>query len=129
MQIERWLDGYWVVNGNSLVRHLLAKCVRCRILRGKADNPKMAILPSDPLQPSLFTYCGVDLFGPFIIKERRSELKCYGVMCTFLNSREVHLESVSTIETDSFIMSLRSSLSLKELRKLTKFSEGRRPEN
>jgi len=45
----RLRDGYWVINGNSLVRHLLAKCVRCRILRGKADNPKMANLPSDPL--------------------------------------------------------------------------------
>ena len=25
-----------------------------------------------------FTYCGVDIIGPLIIKERRSELKRYG---------------------------------------------------
>ena len=27
-----------------------------------------------------FTYCGVDVFGPLTIKERRSEPKCYGAL-------------------------------------------------
>ena len=36
------------------------------------------------------TYCGIDLFGPFYIKEKRSELKRSGAMFVCLASRTVH---------------------------------------
>ena len=42
--------GFWVFNGNALVRHILYKCVRCRILRGKTEVQRMADLPGDRLQ-------------------------------------------------------------------------------
>ena len=100
--------GFWCINGNSLVRHLINKCVICRILRGKSEAPKMADLPADRLHEAPpFTYVGLDLFGPFLIKERRSELKRYGIIYTCLNSRACHLESVNSMDTDSFIMCLR----------------------
>ena len=100
--------GYWIINGNSLVRYILMKCVQCRILRGRSSTPKMADLPKDRLEPSPpFTYCGLDMFGPFIIRERRSDLKRYGIIFTCLNSRAVHLESVCSMDTDSFILCMR----------------------
>ena len=37
------------------------------------DLPKEREEPSPP-----FTYCGVDLFGPWYVKEGRKELKRYG---------------------------------------------------
>ena len=47
----------------------------------------MSELPSDRLQESsLFTYCGVNLFGPFTIKSYRKELKKYRVRFTCLCS-------------------------------------------
>lgn len=68
----------------------------------------MANLPKDRLEQSPpFPYCGLDMFGPFIIRERRSDLKRYGIIFTCLNSRAVHLESVSSMETDSFLLCLR----------------------
>jgi len=104
--------GFWCINGNSLVRHILHKCVTCRMLRGKSEAPKMADLPEDRLQEAPpFTYVGLDLFGPFLIKERRSELKRYGIIYTCLNSRACHLESVNSMDTDSFIMCLRRFIS------------------
>ena len=47
------------------------------------------------------------MFGPFTIKERKSTLKRYGIIFTCLCSRAVHLESVSSMDTDAFIQCLR----------------------
>ena len=47
------------------------------------------------------------MFGPFHIKERRTTLKCYGVLFTCLVSRAVHIEMTKTMVTDSFILALR----------------------
>ena len=66
--------GFWITNANTLVRSIINKCVCCRRLRGKTGEQKMADLPSDrTMEHPPFTYCGVDVFGPFIIKNRRKE--------------------------------------------------------
>ena len=67
--------GIWIVNANAIVRHLIHKCVICWKLRGKMGYQKMADLPQERCtEAAPFTYCGVDMFGPLIIKERRSGL-------------------------------------------------------
>ena len=49
---------------------VISKCVTCRRLRGSFQPQKMAYLPVDRLQPTPpFSFCAVDLFGPFLIKE------------------------------------------------------------
>ena len=47
------------------------------------------------------------MFGPFIIKQGRKELKWYVALFTCFASSAIHLESTSTLDTDSFIMALR----------------------
>ena len=75
--------GYWIIGGNSSVSRYISKCVTCRKLRGALEEQKMANLPEDRLEPAPpFTHCGVDYFGPFVIKEGRKELKRYGVLFT-----------------------------------------------
>ena len=54
-----------------------------------------------------FTYCGIDLLGPFVVKDGRKEVKRYGTLYTCLSSRAIHIEVVLSLSTDSFIMSLR----------------------
>ena len=56
---------------------------------------------------SLLTYCGADIFGPFMIKEGRKELKRYCAMVTCFASRVVHIKITISMETDSFILALR----------------------
>ena len=38
-----------------------------------------------------FTYCAIDMFGPFYFKEKRSELKRFGAMFVCLASGAVHI--------------------------------------
>ena len=54
-----------------------------------------------------FTYCGVDMFSTFIIKEGMKELKGYGEILTCFASRAVHVEITNSVELDSFILALR----------------------
>ena len=81
----------------------------------------MSDLPASRLEPAPpFSYTGVDLFGPYVIKEGRKEMKRYGVLYTCLASRAIHIETVNSLETDSFINSLQRFISrrgpVKEMR-------------
>ena len=49
-----------------------------------------------------FTYCVVHMFGPFKVKVKQSEVKCYGAMLTCLAIRAVHIEVSHSMTTNSF---------------------------
>ena len=67
----------------------------------------MANLPESRLEPAPpFTYCVVDYFGPWLVKEGRKEVKRYGALFTCMASRAVHLEVENSIDKDSFIQAL-----------------------
>ena len=72
----------------------------------------MSDLPEDRSETAPpFTYCAVDYFGPFIVKDGRKELKRYGVLFTCMASRAIHLETSNSLDTDSFINALRRFIS------------------
>lgn len=101
-------SGYWITGCSGAVSSFIKNCVTCQKLRAKVQDQKMADLPEDRLEPSPpFSYCGVDFFGPWYVKEGRKELKRYGVLFTCMASRAVHLEVCHTMETDSFLNALR----------------------
>ena len=99
---------FWIIGARSLARQLVRQCVTCRRREGPVMQQKMADLPKErlvPYQPP-FTYTGVDLFGPFYVKRARSTIKIYGCIFVCFNSRAVHIEDVSSLETDTFIQAL-----------------------
>jgi hypothetical protein len=73
----------------------------------------MADLPGDRVEPSPFSFCGMDCFGPFITKQGRKEFKSYGLLFTCLCSRAVHIEMLDDMTTDSFIIGLRSFIAIR----------------
>ena len=101
-------SGFWNVNASSAIESLIHRFIVCRRLRGKLGEQKMSDIPKEKISSDpLFTHCGVDIFGPFTIKERRSELKRYRALFTCMASRAVHIEVTHSLDADSFIQALR----------------------
>jgi hypothetical protein len=118
-------NGFWILGCRSVVGHIIQKCVTCRKLRARLQIQKMADLPEDRLEPQPpFTYCGVDLFAPFTVKEGRKELKRYGVLFTCLASRAVHIEVANALTTDSFINALRRFISIRGQIRILRCDQG-----
>ena len=87
-------------------RCIILKCVRCKQLRGRLQQQKMTDLPKERMsEEPPFTYCGVNLFGLFLVKDGRKEVKRYGALYTCLSSRAIYIQVVYSLSTDSFIMS------------------------
>ena len=75
----------------------------------------MRDLPSDRFESSpRFTFCAVDLFVPWYIKEERKEVKRYEVLFTCLACRAIPVETSNSLSTDSFISSLRRFIAIRD---------------
>ena len=100
--------GYWIIQGRTAVTAHLRKCVLCKKLRGCAVGQKMSDLPVDRLEPAPpFTYSAVDYFGPFYVKEGRSQKKRWGCLFTCCVTRAVHIEVAHALTTDVFLNAYR----------------------
>ena len=104
-----------MIDANSKAIQIIFKCVRCRSSRSRLGEQKMANLTYErTTEAPSFTYCGVDMFVPFYIKEKRSELKRYGAMLFCLASRAVQIEVTPHVNMDSFIQALQRMIALKK---------------
>lgn len=106
-QNELRSNGYWVIKGNAAVRHFISRCVKCRHCRSTVGEQKMANLSSRVKPAPPFSYCAVDYFGTWHVKEGRRKVKRYGALFTCLASRAIHIEVAHSMETDSFLQALR----------------------
>lgn len=100
---------YWIIHLRPTVRAIQKNCTLCKVRRGKPQPPATGDLPRARLDPfhRPFTNCGVDYFGPMIIKTGRRREKRWGALFTCLTTRAVHIELVSSLSTDSALMALR----------------------
>ena len=65
----------------------------------------MADLPADRVSAGKppFSYTGVDLFGPILIRRGCSQVKRYGCLFTCLVIKAVHIEVVQSLDADSLL--------------------------
>ena len=107
-------EGYWIVGGTTAIKSVLHQCITCRKLRAAPEEQIMADLPVERVNPSPpFSSIGIDCFGPFTVKDYRSERKRWGLLATCLYSRAVHVELLQDMTMDSLINALRNLISIR----------------
>ena len=99
---------YWIPRARSTVRKILYRCAHCRNRRAQPQTPMMADLPESRFDMSRPYACvGLDYCGPLTVKKFRKTEKRYILLITCLATRALHLELVSSMDTDGFLMALR----------------------
>ena len=84
------------------------------MMRRQPETQIMAELPRERSQESPpFSFCGMDCFDPFMVREGRKELKKYGVLFTCMASRAIHIEMLYYMTTDAFINAFRCFMALR----------------
>ncbi|XP_076246522.1 uncharacterized protein LOC143186698 [Calliopsis andreniformis] len=99
---------YYIIGLRRVLRSLISKCIICRLRRAKPQNPTMSALPAGrvALGQRPFRHCGVDYFGPMLVKIGRRREKRWGVLFTCLTTRAIHLELANSLSASSAIMAL-----------------------
>lgn len=104
-------ERYWTIGGRNLARRVARECLKCRRLKGATLTNIMGNLPTDRIEPDFpFITVGTDFAGPFLITDRKGRgckiTKCY--LCIFVCFRYkcVHLEPVSDLSKDAYILAL-----------------------
>ena len=111
--LSRLRQKYWIVKGRAAIRKVLGGCLTCRKQNAVRGQQVMADLPADRLTPGepLYSYVGIDFFGPLYVKQGRSTVKHYGSLFSCLTMRASHIEVTESLQTDSFINALRRFIS------------------
>lgn len=105
-------ESYWPLAGRSLSKQIVHKCLKCFRFNPKMLKPIMGDLPEQRLNPNHpFDIVGVDYAGPFLIKSRagRGAKISKSYICLFICflTNAVHLELVTDLSKEAFILSLR----------------------
>lgn len=105
-------EKFWPIGGRTLSSKTVFKCLTCKRFKAQTMQPLMGNLPSPRVRPSPpFETCGTDYAGPFLISSRKGcgsrTSKCYLCIFVCLCTKAVHLELVSDLSTNAFILCLR----------------------
>ncbi|XP_048487833.1 uncharacterized protein LOC125491030 [Plutella xylostella] len=122
-------DRFWPIGGRNLARSTARKCFVCSRFRGKPMTNIMGNLPVERVMPDFpFATVGTDFAGPFLITDRKGRgckiTKCY--LCIFIcfNYKCIHLEAVSELSKDAFILALKRFIARRGLPKLISCDNG-----
>ena len=108
---------YWIPTIRQRVRKQLRLCVICNKLSGKPyrapDPPPLPKIRVEESKP--FAITGVDFTGALYVKAMGGEKKVYICLFTCACTRAVHLEIVTDLSVDTFLLAFRRFASRKSL--------------
>ncbi|KAK7902058.1 hypothetical protein WMY93_018827 [Mugilogobius chulae] len=100
---------FWILQGRQAIRRFQQRCMECRKWRAQPKVPRMADLPPSRLRlhrPAFYS-TGMDCFGPYLVTIGRRREKRWGIIFKCMTTRAVHLDLLSSLDTDSFLMAFR----------------------
>ena len=92
--------------GISSVKRYITECVKCAMRKATPIRQLMANLPACRVTAANkpFKYCGVDYLGPYFYRQNRSDCKCWGLLFTCLCTRCIHVEIVTSLDLNEFLL-------------------------
>ncbi|GFY27690.1 integrase catalytic domain-containing protein [Trichonephila clavipes] len=98
-------EEYWIVGGRRTVRNIWNACVKCRRFKSKSPMTDLASLPSNRVKDAaVYEVVGADLTGLLYVK-RGDKVWIVLYICAIYH--RLHLELVSVLSTDAFLLSFR----------------------
>ena len=106
---------YWIVGVGKLVNQIIHQCVVCCRYRQETARQIMADIPKMRLVPGpAFEHCGVDYAGPIKVRESRKVITDgYIAVFVCMKYKAIHLELVSSLDTDAFLAALSRFINLR----------------
>uniref|UniRef100_A0A914DSB9 Integrase catalytic domain-containing protein n=1 Tax=Acrobeloides nanus TaxID=290746 RepID=A0A914DSB9_9BILA len=100
---------YWIPQATRLARKIIHNCHHCKRYRARPFKlPPMAPLPAERIKRvTPFENCGIDNFGPYIVKSNGEALKVWGCLFVCFVTRSIHIETVSELSAMAFINAFR----------------------
>ena len=108
---------FWIPKVRQRVRSLLRSCTICKRHGGRPyplpDSPPLPEMRMRDVAP--FTVTGIDFTGALYVQMNGVESKVYICLLTCATTRGVHLEIVTGLTTNTFLLALRRFASRKSL--------------
>ncbi|OXA64746.1 Pro-Pol polyprotein [Folsomia candida] len=103
-------ERFWIIHLRQQVKKVIRQCVICRRFTTKKSEVPCPPLPEDRVTTTakVFQVVGIDLAGPFFLKNGS---KAWMVLYTCAVYRAIHLELVSSLSTEDFLLSLHRFIS------------------
>ncbi|XP_066255904.1 uncharacterized protein [Euwallacea similis] len=105
-------EKFWIVASRNLIRATVRNCTACSRFNPQCLAPIMGDLPQERLTVgSVFSVVGVDYMGPLHIRDKKGRgsrlSKCYVSVFICFATKALHLELVSDLSSESFLLAFR----------------------
>lgn len=114
LMVSEFRREFWTPSLRKLIRNVVFTSPRTKCLKCFKFLAKAAIIPPEPPLPegrvsigNPFDQVGVDYFGPMRVRSKDGDNKVWGMIVACFKTRAVHLELVSDLTTQAFILALR----------------------
>ncbi|XP_066153587.1 uncharacterized protein [Euwallacea fornicatus] len=107
---------FWPLNGLREVKRIIRRCIVCHRFNARTCEQIMANLPKERVNISRpFQNVGVDFGGPFFLKtsklRKAPTTKAYIAVFVCMATKAIHIELVSSLSTEDFLMTLKRFIS------------------
>ncbi|GFS82752.1 integrase catalytic domain-containing protein [Nephila pilipes] len=98
---------FCILRGRQAIKKVLHKCLPCKLPKLKWENQIEGLLPSERVTPSVpFSTTGIDFAGPLYVRNKSPSDAAYIALFTCATTRALHIELVSDLSTDKFLLAL-----------------------